>query len=331
MYNISRVDSRYMIGVQDFLKVAEAHRVNEGAQLIFCSCASCKNFQKHDIDYVQFQLLKHGVNPGYTCWSMHGESFANCSTSSINPDNDNITNQYIDTENDALNDNNDNFDDIYLDGVKSICVPESHHSGRLEGVGGVGIKTKPPDYDLLQASHFVVLKHMTYIAPYVNKPKESLRSKYRGRKELWYEKIHNKEFATWMETKIYNALSDSASKQFQSPSQTHTCVSDTRPNVEAYIPQVDAGLFNTEFNAIEELRTQPPQSGQPKQKHSKVKQSKLKQSHAKQTKAKKSMAKDKGKQVGGKTSDHEEQFKKVKMGLERIEKDINGIKKWFID
>ncbi|KAK1424327.1 hypothetical protein QVD17_19654 [Tagetes erecta] len=214
MYNTRRTDSICIIGVQDFLKAAEAHRVNEGAQLIFCPCASCKNFQKHYIEYVQLHLLRHGFYPGYTCWSMHRESFANCSTSSINLDDDNINSQYTDNENDALNDNNDNFDDMkvrkhfdaysrvkdlivvfgkktyakkgtrvekgtqvtefctgYLDGVKSIGVPESRHSGRLEGVGGVGMKTKPPDYDLLQAAHFVVLKHMTCIAPYVNKHK----------------------------------------------------------------------------------------------------------------------------------------------------------------
>ena len=55
--------------------------------------------------------------PGYTCWSKHGESLANHSTSSFKIGNDKKDNkeQYIDHENFTLNDDKDNFNDMYND------------------------------------------------------------------------------------------------------------------------------------------------------------------------------------------------------------------------
>ncbi|XP_021991893.1 uncharacterized protein LOC110888688 [Helianthus annuus] len=90
----------------------------------------------------------------------------------------------------------------YLDGVKSIGVPQSRHSGRLAGKGGVGMKTILPNHDDLQLAHFEVLKHMACIAPYITEHKGTLRSTYPGKSEMWYEKKHNKEFADWIETKV---------------------------------------------------------------------------------------------------------------------------------
>ncbi|XP_076925790.1 uncharacterized protein LOC143588750, partial [Bidens hawaiensis] len=89
----------------------------------------------------------------------------------------------------------------YLDGVNSIGVPQSRHSGRLEGKGGVGMQTITPN-NLLLLAHFVVLKHMTCIAPYVHEHMKTLRSTYRGKTSLWYENKHNEEFASWMRTKV---------------------------------------------------------------------------------------------------------------------------------
>ncbi|KAJ0856260.1 putative Transposase-associated domain-containing protein [Helianthus annuus] len=107
------------MGVQSFLKAAEAHRVRVNAedQLIFCPCASCKNFQKHDIKEIKFHLLRDGFVPGYTCWSKHGESLSNRGTSSFNEDNDQTYNNEQDTdqENDTLNEDNDNFNEMYDD------------------------------------------------------------------------------------------------------------------------------------------------------------------------------------------------------------------------
>jgi hypothetical protein len=90
----------------------------------------------------------------------------------------------------------------YLEGVKSIGVPESRHSGKLEGVGGVGMKIIAPSRESLQLAHFVVLTHMTCLAPYVTEHMNILRSTYRGKTERWLELKHNDEFAGWMKTKV---------------------------------------------------------------------------------------------------------------------------------
>ncbi|KAD5960814.1 hypothetical protein E3N88_12286 [Mikania micrantha] len=90
----------------------------------------------------------------------------------------------------------------YLEDVKSIGVPLSLHSGKLEGVGGVGMKIFSPSYDSLQLAHLLVLKHMICIAPYVKEHMDILRSTNRGKDEMWYVMKHNKEFPSWMKTKV---------------------------------------------------------------------------------------------------------------------------------
>ncbi|KAK9049104.1 hypothetical protein SSX86_031930 [Deinandra increscens subsp. villosa] len=90
----------------------------------------------------------------------------------------------------------------YLEGVKSIGVPQSRHSGRLEGVGGVGMKIIIPSRDSLQLAHFVVLQHMTILAPYVKEHMNMLRSRYPGKSARWVEIKHNQEFSKWIKTKV---------------------------------------------------------------------------------------------------------------------------------
>ncbi|XP_076901111.1 uncharacterized protein LOC143555453 [Bidens hawaiensis] len=90
----------------------------------------------------------------------------------------------------------------YLEGVKSIGVPQSLHMGKLEGVGGVGMETFFPTYDCLQLAHLVVLKHMTCIEPFVEEHMNVLRSTYRDKDEMWHAQRHNKEFSSWLKTKV---------------------------------------------------------------------------------------------------------------------------------
>ncbi|KAD0605065.1 hypothetical protein E3N88_43995 [Mikania micrantha] len=90
----------------------------------------------------------------------------------------------------------------YLDDVKIIGVCLSRHSGKLEGVGGVGMKIFSPSYDSSQLADLLVLKHMTCIAPYVKEHMDILRSTNRGKDEMWYVMKHNKEFSSWMKTKV---------------------------------------------------------------------------------------------------------------------------------
>ena len=73
----------------------------------------------------------------------------------------------------------------YLEGVKGIGIPQSRHVGRLHGVGTIGPKQSSPDHKLFEIAHFVVLEHMTCVAPYIKEHMEMLRAKKIGRTETW--------------------------------------------------------------------------------------------------------------------------------------------------
>ncbi|GJZ93180.1 uncharacterized protein Tco_0665245 [Tanacetum coccineum] len=90
----------------------------------------------------------------------------------------------------------------YLEGVKGIGVPQSRHVGRLHGVGTVGSKHSSPDQKIFEIAHFVVLEHMTCVAPYIQEHMKMLRAKNIGRTETWYTKRHNEQFATWLKDKV---------------------------------------------------------------------------------------------------------------------------------
>ncbi|XP_021990805.1 uncharacterized protein LOC110887533 [Helianthus annuus] len=90
----------------------------------------------------------------------------------------------------------------YLEGVESIGVPKSRHSGRLAGLGVVGMKIIDPGYEDLQLAHFVVLQHMTCIASYIEEHMEILRSTHLQKTEKWYKTKHNEQFSEWMKNKV---------------------------------------------------------------------------------------------------------------------------------
>ncbi|XP_021993424.1 uncharacterized protein LOC110890160 [Helianthus annuus] len=97
---------------------------------------------------------------------------------------------------------NRNQPEGYLEGVKSIGVPKSRHSGRLAGAGGVGKQLITPPSDELQIAHFTVLQHMICIAPYVNEHKKILRLTHLRKSNNWYAKQHNKGFSAWLKKKV---------------------------------------------------------------------------------------------------------------------------------
>ncbi|KAL8248991.1 hypothetical protein R6Q59_005859 [Mikania micrantha] len=101
----------------------------------------------------------------------------------------------------------------YLEGVRSIGVPKSIHSGKLDGVGGVGLKAFIPSRDSLQLAHLLVLKHMTCLSSYVEEHLNILRSENQGKDEMWYVIKHNKEFSSWMKTKVMTSNVDATVKR----------------------------------------------------------------------------------------------------------------------
>ncbi|XP_022032180.1 uncharacterized protein LOC110933258 [Helianthus annuus] len=112
-----------MDGIESFIKVAEANRLNVGSQKIWCPCMICKNFQQYDdVKDIEVHLMKDGFMPKYTCWSMHGESRVEHGTSSIsldNHDNDNL-NVPNDNLSEMLNDLETNVDDIDQEKLKQL-------------------------------------------------------------------------------------------------------------------------------------------------------------------------------------------------------------------
>ncbi|XP_021991056.2 uncharacterized protein LOC118486217 [Helianthus annuus] len=95
----------------------------------------------------------------------------------------------------------------YLEGVKSIGHPQSRHSGKLQGVGGVGMKILNPSKEDLELAHFSVLNHMTCLAPYVNEHLKLIQSTYPHKSKMWHEIKHNKEFSSWMKKKVTDGQS----------------------------------------------------------------------------------------------------------------------------
>ncbi|XP_022008035.2 uncharacterized protein LOC110907351 [Helianthus annuus] len=90
----------------------------------------------------------------------------------------------------------------YLEGVKSIGVPKTRHSGRLTGLGVAGEQLITPGYENLELAHFVVLQHMTCFASYIEEHMEILRLSHLNKTEKWYKTKHNEQFSEWMKNKV---------------------------------------------------------------------------------------------------------------------------------
>ncbi|KAL4575729.1 hypothetical protein LXL04_011813 [Taraxacum kok-saghyz] len=101
----------------------------------------------------------------------------------------------------------------YMEGVESVGVPKTRHSGRLEGKGGVGSKIIMPTREELQVAHLVVLKHMTCLTPYIDEHMDMLKSRYPGKEESWYINNHNKELSRWLREKVTTTNVDETVKK----------------------------------------------------------------------------------------------------------------------
>ena len=109
MYGMNVNDPEFVNGVQSFLIAAESNRVAKGDIEIFCPCSQCKNFVPHnDIKAIEYDLLKFGFVRNYTCWSEHGESLVDNSTSSHVSNANEKNDSYI-------NDNHENLNEMLHD------------------------------------------------------------------------------------------------------------------------------------------------------------------------------------------------------------------------
>ena len=71
----NRLSREYIIDVKEFVEVAKA-RVNADGH-IRCPCMNCLNRKFQTLIVVQMHLIQKGIQPSYTVWSFHGESFHN--------------------------------------------------------------------------------------------------------------------------------------------------------------------------------------------------------------------------------------------------------------
>ncbi|KAK1364183.1 hypothetical protein POM88_039744 [Heracleum sosnowskyi] len=68
-----KITDDYKIGVEDFIRYAVA-RTEDSKGRIRCPCTECGNYYIKYPDDVILDLYRHGIMPGYTTWSSHGES-----------------------------------------------------------------------------------------------------------------------------------------------------------------------------------------------------------------------------------------------------------------
>ena len=69
---VDRRSPEFMIGVQDFIRVAEA---NKRDSFMYCPCSACKNIKGYSKSKtIHIQLFESGFMSGYRCWTKHGET-----------------------------------------------------------------------------------------------------------------------------------------------------------------------------------------------------------------------------------------------------------------
>ncbi|KAM7502720.1 hypothetical protein LguiB_001624 [Lonicera macranthoides] len=69
----NRLSTEYINGVEEFVEIDKA-RVNAEGQMR-CPCMSCLNRRFQALRAVEMHLIQKGIQPSYTVWSFHGESF----------------------------------------------------------------------------------------------------------------------------------------------------------------------------------------------------------------------------------------------------------------
>ncbi|XP_071699952.1 uncharacterized protein [Rutidosis leptorrhynchoides] len=137
MYKIPRHTSEYLTELGDFMKVAEADRVNKENEKISCPCKKCQNFASYvDRDVITRHLIVYGFVEEYTCWSWHGELLvdSNPIVGEYNDDDHDATNVavdekfesdsdgYIDNLEDMLHDVDGNIDENNYDKFQQMFV-----------------------------------------------------------------------------------------------------------------------------------------------------------------------------------------------------------------
>ena len=98
MYGTDRRSDKFMNGLHEFLRVADANKRNG---FVFCPCSDCKNTKDYsDSKILHIHLVWYGFMPSYNCWTKHGERGVRMEDNKEEEDDDNypmFSKEYGDT------------------------------------------------------------------------------------------------------------------------------------------------------------------------------------------------------------------------------------------
>ncbi|XP_071687958.1 uncharacterized protein [Rutidosis leptorrhynchoides] len=94
----------------------------------------------------------------------------------------------------------------YMDGFKSVGIPQSHHEGRQAGQGTLGRKTGYSNVADYQEAHFNVLQHTTSIDPFIQEHMAFLRQQNPKKSAKWLANQHKITFSEWLKDKVRRTL-----------------------------------------------------------------------------------------------------------------------------
>jgi hypothetical protein len=90
----------------------------------------------------------------------------------------------------------------YANPSNLICVPKSHHEGRLTGKWTIGMKAITLDPHLLHCTHFHVLQQMYIVSEYLDEYKEVLLRDNPVCNESWLANEHMRKFIVYLQDQV---------------------------------------------------------------------------------------------------------------------------------
>nr|AAX92860.1 transposon protein, putative, CACTA, En/Spm sub-class [Oryza sativa Japonica Group]ABA92603.1 transposon protein, putative, CACTA, En/Spm sub-class [Oryza sativa Japonica Group] len=87
----------------------------------------------------------------------------------------------------------------FIEDLRLIGVPESHHEGRLRGKGTLGRKAiMTVDNNLFRKTHFTALQQSSLVAPYIEEHLGLVRARNIGKSDAWITRHHIDTFPAWL-------------------------------------------------------------------------------------------------------------------------------------
>ncbi|XP_074289447.1 uncharacterized protein LOC141614599 [Silene latifolia] len=124
------------------------------------------------------------------------------------------------------------YNSEFLGNAKTIGLPISRHTGRINGKGTLGRKELDLSYEKWHKAHTYILFNEDEVTPYIHKHIAFLREKHRRASEKSLLSEHSKTFNTWLKDTVTRKLEDS----------THL-ISDRLKSL-AYGPNFNASFYS---------------------------------------------------------------------------------------